>query len=796
MGSQTDTAVADRVRRRRAARLCRQRDRHDDDVRLRSRLRDAGTSVEVLFAGQPPAGRSTRSGSGSTTKPACASASFRQASERSSRGTSRVRATSRRLCARSAGRRRRAGPRRARVHGDPPPPLGLAFERHALRRLLPRDAAMDHRCQPQGARAARSARCQRCSSARRSSSRTPSSARAPTSSTGCGARVGSSRDADVRDSARLARGATGRTAPATRRAREPSSGSRSSGGSRSAKGWGRSSAALNELEPELLDRVDVEFLGRPTPPWPVERVTELSRSRRERAPQPHVRDDARPARGARPPARRPGTLAVMPSFEENSPNVIYECLENGIPFIASNAAGSASSSRPTIAAAFCSSRPPRASPQRSAARADDRRRAAPAHPGFRRRRVAAALGGRVRAAGASRRRPQAPRSEPSGRNGCCCRTRRRARAGARRDARTGAAGLGRRRRHLWALRRRQSTSSRASRARSGCSRTATARSRSCAPCWVGCDRRLGPCWRSARGRRSSRFRSRWRRARRLRRPGHHPTRRSRHGVLRGSAPAYLRSLLAELVTRTAAEPRPTAARARGVQARARAPRTDGGDDAAADHGRRKRDPRRSRHRWARDRGFAAGDRARPARARRRAARRARPRRQRVPSGSECTASERARSPLEIASACGRRSSAPAGTSTRLCEATHPMSSSRTTGVRSPAALAVPPARGSLAETAFVIYCHGPGALCAEAARKVPDTVARFGEEVAQRACIELADAVVSPSEWLLDWMRGNRWPSRTRRKSPPTWWRPSSLRVVPPEHRPEPAAPDVLWPTP
>jgi hypothetical protein len=37
--------------------------------------------------------------------------------------------------------------------------------------------------------------------------------------------------------------------------------------------------------------------------------------------------------------RRPGTLAVMPSFEENSPNVVYECLENGIPFIASNARG-------------------------------------------------------------------------------------------------------------------------------------------------------------------------------------------------------------------------------------------------------------------------------------------------------------------------------------------------------------------------------------------------------------------------------------------------------------------------
>ena len=62
------------------------------------------------------------------------------------------------------------------------------------------------------------------------------------------------------------------------------------------------------------------------------------------------------------------------------------------------------------------------------------------------------------------------------------------------------------------------------------------------------------------------------------------------------------------------------------------------------------------------------------------------------------------------------------------------------------------------DTAFVIYAHGPSRLLAEAARKVPDTVARFGEEVAQKICIELADAVVSPSAWLLEWMREHRWP--------------------------------------
>lgn len=67
---------------------------------------------------------------------------------------------------------------------------------------------------------------------------------------------------------------------------------------------------------------------------------------------------------------------------------------------------------------------------------------------------------------------------------------------------------------------------------------------------------------------------------------------------------------------------------------------------------------------------------------------------------------------------------------------------------------------SPAETAFVLYCHGPARLFAAAARKVPDTTARFGEEVAQRACFELADAVVSPSGWLAGWLRDHRWPAR------------------------------------
>ena len=65
---------------------------------------------------------------------------------------------------------------------------------------------------------------------------------------------------------------------------------------------------------------------------------------------------------------------------------------------------------------------------------------------------------------------------------------------------------------------------------------------------------------------------------------------------------------------------------------------------------------------------------------------------------------------------------------------------------------------AFADTAFVVYCHGPARVLAAFARKVPDTTARFGEEVAERASLELADAVVSPSEWLLGWMRDHGWP--------------------------------------
>jgi len=127
-------------------------------------------------------------------------------------------------------------------------------------------------------------------------------------------------------------GATGRPAPAAPELR-PVERIAFFGRLEERKGVGPFVAALNSLEPDVLERVGVEFIGRPTPAWPVERVRDL-------LSVPDVTfEPSLDQHEALDRLRRPGTLAVMPSFEENSPNVVYECLENAIPFLASNARG-------------------------------------------------------------------------------------------------------------------------------------------------------------------------------------------------------------------------------------------------------------------------------------------------------------------------------------------------------------------------------------------------------------------------------------------------------------------------
>ena len=259
-------------------------------------------------------------------------------------------------------------------------------------------------------------------------------------------------------------------------------------------------AALNALEPELLERLDVSFIGRTTPPWPVEAIKELLSEPTRRTLRSLTFETTLDQHEALDQLRRPGTLAVMPSYEENSPNTVYECLENGIPFIASNAAGIRELVAPDdrdrvlfeptvegIAEAL----------RRTLLRTEMRR---PGARRFRRCRLAAALGGRALAAGAAAaargrhgrdRRPGM--AAASGRCGC-------ARAGARRHARPRAAGFGRGCRHLRALRRRgrPPLSRRAGRARAARERLRHRRSRSSLPAGSRTrPRRAGPCLRSS-----------------------------------------------------------------------------------------------------------------------------------------------------------------------------------------------------------------------------------------------------------------------------------------------------------
>jgi glycosyltransferase involved in cell wall biosynthesis len=90
---------------------------------------------------------------------------------------------------------------------------------------------------------------------------------------------------------------------------------------------------VNALPPELLERIDVEFIGRATPAWTPERVR-ARLSDRVRASFATELDQHE----ALERLARPGTLAVMPSFAETFGNTVRECLDYGIPLRASTAA--------------------------------------------------------------------------------------------------------------------------------------------------------------------------------------------------------------------------------------------------------------------------------------------------------------------------------------------------------------------------------------------------------------------------------------------------------------------------
>jgi O-antigen biosynthesis protein len=97
--------------------------------------------------------------------------------------------------------------------------------------------------------------------------------------------------------------------------------------------------ALNELNAARLDGLELEFVGKTTSAWPRARVLSLlsDATKRALAGVSFMGELAQPQALAR--LKRPGTLAVIPSLHDNSPNTIYECLEERIPFIASNTGG-------------------------------------------------------------------------------------------------------------------------------------------------------------------------------------------------------------------------------------------------------------------------------------------------------------------------------------------------------------------------------------------------------------------------------------------------------------------------
>jgi glycosyltransferase involved in cell wall biosynthesis len=103
------------------------------------------------------------------------------------------------------------------------------------------------------------------------------------------------------------------------------------------KGLKPFAAGLNALPAQLLRDVELEFVGAATPAWPLDRIEALLADETRRALRriSFETDLDQPEAFAR--LSRPGTLAVMPSLGETFSNAVYECLERGVPFIASDA---------------------------------------------------------------------------------------------------------------------------------------------------------------------------------------------------------------------------------------------------------------------------------------------------------------------------------------------------------------------------------------------------------------------------------------------------------------------------
>ena len=140
-------------------------------------------------------------------------------------------------------------------------------------------------------------------------------------------------------------------------------------------------SALNRLGAERLRGLNVTFLGRPAHFQPDDVRSWIDAEVRESLAhlefhtgldQPEVLAHL----------RQPGRLAVMPSLIDNSPNVVYECIEERVPFIASSAGGTGELVAPDDRAATLFEPTAAALTEQLGPLVDERRLPRPARPAF------------------------------------------------------------------------------------------------------------------------------------------------------------------------------------------------------------------------------------------------------------------------------------------------------------------------------------------------------------------------------------------------------------------------------
>jgi O-antigen biosynthesis protein len=95
--------------------------------------------------------------------------------------------------------------------------------------------------------------------------------------------------------------------------------------------------ALNLLEPELLQGLELAFVGKATPAWPPERIEGLLSEGVIGALRQITFETDLDQPEAIASLQQPGTIALLPSFGETFGNAVRECLEHGVPFLASDA---------------------------------------------------------------------------------------------------------------------------------------------------------------------------------------------------------------------------------------------------------------------------------------------------------------------------------------------------------------------------------------------------------------------------------------------------------------------------